>query len=219
MNDYRLFHDAFQASLSYNGDYLMHSGRKGMRWGRSIFQDDYVPMGKPAKGDNGDGNDESWVDRAYNGVRTAASNIANGARNVGNEAARQAHHARGYASVAADKVRTGAQQLADDAGHQAERWGRRANYAYRSTRNHINDFVDDAKRDLNRAAQNVKNDALIGYANHLARKYDEPYTVERQGHTYRSQYTGDQRRISREDFNSGRRRPRKAYKRRTLTSW
>lgn len=30
--------------------YLMHSGRKGMKWGKNIYQEDYVPIGKEAQG-------------------------------------------------------------------------------------------------------------------------------------------------------------------------
>ena len=44
MNDFREF------SAMYNENYLMHSGRKGMRWGKSIFQDDYDPIGEVARG-------------------------------------------------------------------------------------------------------------------------------------------------------------------------
>jgi hypothetical protein len=209
MNDYRLFHDAFRASLSTNGDYLMHYGRRGMRWGKSIYQDDYVPKGKEASGDE-DGN--QWWEDAYNTARNAYNSAKQGIQNFGNEAARQAHHARGYASVAGHQARVGMQNLGD----RAERVGRRAGRTLHNIRRDVEEGVNNARQSLHRTGENIKNDALIGYANHLARKYDEPYVVERQGHTYRSQYTGDPRRISREDFNNGRRRPRKAYKRRSL---
>ena len=35
--------------------YLMHSGRKGMKWGKNIYQEDYVPIGKEAQGKIGGG--------------------------------------------------------------------------------------------------------------------------------------------------------------------
>lgn len=122
MNDYRLFHDAFRASLSTNGDYLMHYGRRGMRWGKSIYQDDYVPKGKEASGDE-DGN--QWWEDAYNTARNAYNTAKQGIQNFGNEAERQAHHARGYASVAANAARNGINNV----GVALNRAERRANQA------------------------------------------------------------------------------------------
>lgn len=52
MSDFREFQQ------QYN-DYLMHSGRKGMKWGKSIFQDDYDPIGEVA----------GSLSNAYNYVR------------------------------------------------------------------------------------------------------------------------------------------------------
>lgn len=85
MNDYRLIHDAFRASLDNNGDYLMHYGRKGMRWGRSIFQDDYVPVGEEATGDE---NGNQWWEDAYG----KASSAYNSAKNAIGNAARNAYN-------------------------------------------------------------------------------------------------------------------------------
>ena len=55
-------------SLSHNdfreySDYLMHYGRKGMKWGKAIYQDDYDPVGQEARGNNQGGSHNDTVGR------------------------------------------------------------------------------------------------------------------------------------------------------------
>lgn len=74
MNDFREF------SAMYNENYLMHFGRKGMRWGKSIFQDDYDPIGEVARG----------LSEAYNYVHQIGGRARENAYNYASQTARNA---------------------------------------------------------------------------------------------------------------------------------
>jgi archaellum component FlaC len=75
-NDFREF------SAFYNENYLMHYGRKGMRWGKSLFQDDYDPIGEVAKG----------LTDAYNYARQVGGRAAQAGRNAYNYAGQMARN-------------------------------------------------------------------------------------------------------------------------------
>lgn len=75
-NDFREFSDF------YNENYLMHYGRKGMRWGKSLFQDDYDPIGEVAKG----------LTDAYNYARQVGGRAAQAGRNAYNYAGQMARN-------------------------------------------------------------------------------------------------------------------------------
>lgn len=56
------------ANNNVYSEYLMHSGRKGMKWGRNIYQPDYKPVGKLASANKSEyklGSVTSTIDRVY----------------------------------------------------------------------------------------------------------------------------------------------------------
>lgn len=79
MSDFREFQQ------QYN-DYLMHSGRKGMKWGKSIFQDDYDPIGEVA----------GSLSNAYNYVRQLGGRAKDAAENAYNYLGQTARNGREY---------------------------------------------------------------------------------------------------------------------------
>lgn len=61
----RIFKEQYVSHNDFReySDYLMHYGRKGMRWGKAIFQDDYDPVGQEAKGNDQGGSHNDTVGR------------------------------------------------------------------------------------------------------------------------------------------------------------
>lgn len=61
----RIFKERYVSHNDFReySDYLMHYGRKGMRWGKAIYQDDYDPVGQEARGNDQGGSRNDTIGR------------------------------------------------------------------------------------------------------------------------------------------------------------
>ena len=157
MNDFREF------SAMYNENYLMHFGRKGMRWGKSIFQDDYDPIGEVARG----------LSEAYNYVHQIGGRARENAYNYASQTAR---NARDYVN---DHV-TGSsyQQRANDARDDMARYRaatKRDMYNYKRALGgeHARDLGISTRRDRALQALGIKPEDLYNQSRSNLNKFNQ----------------------------------------------
>lgn len=156
-NDFREF------SAFYNENYLMHYGRKGMRWGKSLFQDDYDPIGEVAKG----------LTDAYNYARQVGGRAAQAGRNAYNYAGQMARNLGDDFDrrVSGSSYRSNA----EEAQRQARMYTARAKQG-----------LDDYKRSL-MAPRNVNNAANANLLRNMEALGITPYDIRRQRNNNRNQ--------------------------------